>query len=110
MVSDVYGKADMSKTDTTVVKIEDWLVVEDLISESYRELRPGCHLMGYAFGHAAHPNAKFIYTSSIVSVDASRSLVQTLNTTYQLGEVNPEYKSWESRRKTSADAEASRAA
>ena len=100
----------MSKTNSTVVKIEDWLVVDDLISESYRELRPGCHLMGYAFGHANHPNAKFIYTSSIVNVDASGRLVETLNTTYQLGEVNPEYKSWESKRKTSAAAEASKAA
>jgi len=95
----------MSKTNKMVVKIEDWLVVEDLISESYRELQPGCHLMGYAFGHANHPNAKFIYTSSIVSVDESRRLVETLNTTYQLGEANPEYKSWEWKRKTSAATE-----
>ena len=92
----------MTKTSRTTVKIEDWSVVEDLSSESYRELQPGSHLMGYAFGHANHPNAKFIYTSSIVSVDPSKGLVETLNTTYQLGEINPEYKRWDWKRKAAA--------
>jgi|HubBroStandDraft_3_1064219.scaffolds.fasta_scaffold728651_1 hypothetical protein len=92
----------MSKISKTTVKIEDWLVVEDLASESYRELQPGMHLMGYAFGHASHPNAKFIYTSSIVSVDTNSGLVETLNTTYQLGEANPGYKNWDWKRKASA--------
>jgi hypothetical protein len=94
----------MSKSSKTVVRIENWSVVEGLSSESFRELQPGSHLMGYAFGHANHPNAKFIYTSGIVSVDPSTGLVETLNTTYQLGEANPGYKNWDWKRKASAAA------
>jgi hypothetical protein len=85
-----------------VVRIENWSVVQDLISERYRELQPGSHLTGYAFGHVTVPNAKFIYTSRIVSIDLSKGLVETLNTSYQLGEVNPEYKEWDWRRAAAA--------
>jgi hypothetical protein len=99
-----HGKAGMSKSSKTAVRIENWSVVEGLCSESYRELQPGSHLMGYAFGHANHPNSKFIYTSSIVSFDLEKGLVETLNTTYQLGEVDPEYKSWDPERKARAAA------
>ena len=94
----------MSKSSKTVVRIENWSVVEGLSSESFRELQPGSHLMGYAFGHANHPNAKFIYTSSIVNVDSEKRLVETLNTTYHLGETHPDYKSWDWRRKAAAAA------
>jgi hypothetical protein len=86
-----------------LVRIENWSVVEDLISESYRELQPGSHLTGYAFGHVNVPNAKFIYTSRIVSLDPRKGLVETLNTSYQLGEVNADYKTWNWKRRA-ADA------
>jgi hypothetical protein len=89
----------MSKT---LVKIENWSVVEDLNSENYRGLQPGSHLMGYVFGHVNLPNAKFIYTSPIMRVDADEGLVETLNTVYQLGEANTEYKRWDWKRKAAA--------
>jgi hypothetical protein len=82
-----------------IVRIEDWSVVKDLVSESYRDLQPGNHLTGFAFGHKNLPNSKFIYTSRIVSVDLSNGLVETLNTSYELGEVNPDYKRWDWKRK-----------
>jgi hypothetical protein len=89
----------MSKTS---VRIEDWSVVEDLISERYCDLHPGNHLTGYPVGHVSRPNTKFIYISRIVNVDPSKGLVETLNTTYHLGEVNAEYQRWDGQRKTVA--------
>jgi hypothetical protein len=89
----------MSKT---LVRIENWSVVGDLISENYRELQPGNHLAGYAFGHVNLPNTKFVYTSRIVSVDLSNGLVETLNTSYELGEINAEYKRWVCKRRAPA--------
>ena len=91
-----------SRMSKPVVLIENWAVVQDLVSESYRELEPGRHLTGYAFGHEIVPNSKFIYTSRIIDIDQNKGLVETLNTTYQLGEVNAEYKRWDWKRRAAA--------
>ena len=79
---------------SSLVSIENWAVVENVFAQNYHELQPGKHLTGYVFGHANLPNAAFIYTSPIVRVDINKKLVETRNTTYQLGEINDQYETW----------------
>jgi hypothetical protein len=87
-----------------LVTIENWVVVQSVISPNYEELQPGNHLMGKVFGHTILPKGKFIYTSPILRVDFNSGLVETLNTVYQLGEASDAYKTWEHERKNGAAA------
>lgn len=84
-----------------MVTIEDWMVVPDVISATFAELRPGNRLAGYVYGHAHLPNAKMVYTSPILSIDLNQGYVETHNTVYRLGQSNDLYKSWEDKRKNS---------
>jgi len=92
-VADEDGSINMRKS---LVAIENWAVVESVISPSYEDLQPGKHLMGNVLGHASLQNTKFIYTSRILNVFPG--VVETLNTLYQLGEPSEEYKEWERKR------------
>jgi hypothetical protein len=85
-----------------LVTLENWAVVDSVVSDSYRELRPGKHLTGTVVGPANLPNTNFIFTSPVVSVDIDKGVVQTRNTIYQLGEANHEYKTWDRERKGAA--------
>jgi hypothetical protein len=85
-----------------LARLENWAVVDSVASQSYQELQPGKHLTGYVSGHANLPNAKFIYTSPITSVDYSKGLVETNNTMYQLAEPNADYSRWYRERRGSA--------
>ena len=76
------------------VTIEQWRVVQSVISPTYEELQPGNHLTGYVFGHPSLRRKKLVYTSPILSVDFSQGVVETVNTMYRLGEPSDEYKSW----------------
>jgi hypothetical protein len=96
-VADEDGSINMRKS---LVAIENWAVVESVISPSYEELQPGRHLMGNVLGHASLQNTKLIYTSRILNV--YQGVVETLNTLYQLGEPSEEYKEWERRREANA--------
>jgi hypothetical protein len=75
------------------VKIENWSVVDSVIATGYQELAPGQRLTGSIVGHADLPNG-IIYTSAIVSVDRDTGVVETLNTLYQLGQIDAEYDHW----------------
>lgn len=83
-----------------LVAIENWAVVDSVLSPGFQELRPGKHLMGNVLGHASVRKTKFIYTSRIVNVYGG--VVETLNTLYQLGEPSDEYKNWERERNSAA--------
>lgn len=76
-----------------LVKIQNWSVVDSVISSGYQELEAGRRLTGNIFGHKDLPNG-IIYTSAIVSIDMARGLVETLNSVYQLGEIDEEYEIW----------------
>jgi hypothetical protein len=78
-----------------VVILENWAVVDSVVSRSYQELQPGKHLTGRVFGHTNLPDANFIFTSPIIDVDSDQGVVQTRNTIYQLGEASEEYKTWD---------------
>jgi hypothetical protein len=91
------GTEEMRKP---LVAIENWAVVDSVLSPGFQELRPGKHLMGNVLGHASLRNTKFIYTSRIVNVYPG--VVETLNTLYQLGEPSEEYKAWERERDRAA--------
>ena len=84
-----------------LVAIENWAVVDSVVSSGFEELRPGKHLTGNVLGHASVRNTKFVYTSRIVNV--YNGIVETLNTLYQLGEPSEEYKAWQ-RQRDSAEA------
>lgn len=75
------------------IRIENWAVVDDVITTSYRELEPGRRLTGTVFAHADLPNG-IIYTSSIVSIDAAAGVVETQNRLYELGQASGEYHEW----------------
>ena len=92
-VADEDGSINMRKS---LVAIENWAVVESVISPSYEDLLPGKHLMGNVLGHASLQNTKLIYTSRILNV--YQGVVETLNTLYQLGEPSEDYKDWERKR------------
>jgi hypothetical protein len=85
-----------------LVTIENWAVVQKAVALSYEELQPGKRLIGKVAGHTALPNAEFIYTSPIVSVDINEGRVETRNTVYQLGKPSDAYRSWECERKLEA--------
>ncbi|HTY85018.1 MAG TPA: hypothetical protein VMB19_12420 [Silvibacterium sp.] len=83
-----------------LVAIENWAVVDSVLSSGYEALQPGKHLMGNVLGHASLRNTKLIYTSRIVNV--YNGVVETLNTLYQLGEPSEEYKTWQRQRDSAA--------
>jgi hypothetical protein len=85
-----------------VAKLENWAVVDSVASQSFQELQPGKHLTGYVSGHTNFQNAKFIYTSVIIEVDLNDGVVETRNTTYQLGRPSDEYRSWYQQRRAPA--------
>jgi hypothetical protein len=85
-----------------LVILENWAVVDSVVSHSYQELRLGKHLTGTILGPANLPDANFIFTSPIVGVDNDKGVVQTRNTIYQLGEASDEYKTWDRERKGGA--------
>jgi hypothetical protein len=82
-----------------LVILENWAVVDSVLSHSYQELRPGKHLTGTVLGLTNLPNTNFIFTSPIVGVDSDKGVVQTRNTVYQLGDASEEYKAWDHRRR-----------
>jgi hypothetical protein len=92
---------DMQKP---LVMIENWAVVQRAVALSYEELQPGKHLMGKIAGHATLPDAEFIYTSPILSVNVHEGRVETRNTVYQLGKPCDDYKTWEHEHKAGAAA------
>ena len=85
-----------------LVAIENWAVVDSVLSSGFEELQPGKHLTGNILGHASLRNTKFVYTSRIVNV--YHGVVETLNTLYQLGEPSEEYKVWQRERDSAAAA------
>jgi hypothetical protein len=85
-----------------LVAIENWAVVDSVLSSGFEELKPGKHLTGNVLGHASVRNTKFVYTSRIVNV--YKGVVETLNTLYQLGEPSEEYKAWQRDRNSAAAA------
>ena len=87
-----------------LVTIENWGVVQNVISQGFEELHPGNRLTRYVLGHTNLPYTKRIFTSPILSVDLSQGVVETLNTMYQLGETSDEYRSWNTKRRAAAAA------
>ena len=83
-------------------RIENWSVVDNLIFNGFRKLEPGQRLTGYLMGHTDLPNG-VIYTSVIERVDVANRLVETLNTVYQLGQVDEQYAQWASGSVRAAD-------
>lgn len=76
-----------------IVRIENWSVVSSVIYDGYCEMEPGRRLTGAVLGHS-HLRNGLIFTSAILNVDRHSGLVETRNTVYELGEVNPDYQRW----------------
>jgi hypothetical protein len=55
-----------------LVILENWAVVDSVVSRSYQELRRGKHLTGTVLGPANLPDTNFIFTSPIVGVDSEK--------------------------------------
>jgi hypothetical protein len=85
-----------------LVFIENWAVIRRGAYVDFQELAPGNVLTGKVFGHSKLVDAKSIYTSPIVSVNAQEGRVETRNTIYLLGAASAEYNSWDSERRSIA--------
>lgn len=79
--------------DKPTVHIENWSVVDDVISPAYRELAPGYRLTGLTFKYQDLP-CGLIYTSTILRVDPAEWLVETAEAIYVLGKADPRYERW----------------
>jgi len=77
------------------VALENWAVVPTVGSLSFEPLQPGKRLVGNVFGHANLPGRAFVWTSSILTIDRSKGLVETSNTVYRLGQAHEAYEAWE---------------
>ena len=76
-----------------IVRIENWSVVSSVIYDGYCELEQGRRLTGDVLAHTQLRNG-LIYTSAILNVDRRSGFVETRNTIYELGQINPEYQQW----------------
>jgi hypothetical protein len=79
--------------DKPRVRIENWSVVNDVVSPAYRELVPGYRLSGFILRYRDLP-CGVVYTSAILRVDSGASLVETAEAVYQLGKVDRRYEKW----------------
>ncbi len=79
--------------DKPQVRIENWSVVDDVISPAYRELAPGYRLSGFLFRHQDLPSG-LVYTSATLRVEEGESQVETAEAIYQLGKVDRRYERW----------------
>lgn len=76
-----------------LVRIEDWSVVDDVVSPAYRDLAVGYRLTGMTSGDRNLP-CGLVYTSAILGIDPRQGLVETGNAVYQLGEIDRHYERW----------------
>jgi|15BtaG_2_1085339.scaffolds.fasta_scaffold00814_6 hypothetical protein len=75
-----------------VVFLDMWsLVARDLNRYSAPE-RATCTLSGKAYNHPTHPHGKNIITSSLIKSQGQS--VDTVNTHYVLGSIDPAYKEY----------------
>jgi hypothetical protein len=82
--------------------INNWSVIQGVISRNFEELQSGNRLLGYVRGHANFPDSKLVCTSPIIDVDLSRGIVETAHTSYRLGDASDEYKYWKRERRATA--------
>lgn len=80
--------------DKTLVRIENWSVVDNLVFHGYRGLEAGQRLTGIILATTDLPKG-IIYTAVIQSVDLKKGVVETQNTTYELGQVDADWERWE---------------
>ena len=82
--------------------INNWSVIQGVISRDFEELQSGNRLLGYVRGHANFPDSKLVCTSPILGVDLDQGVVETAHTVYRLGEASDEYKYWKRGRRATA--------
>lgn len=75
-------------------RLEQWKMGEQPGQEFVApELRKK-FLQGNVYGHPRFADGFPVNTSSLVSFDSKSRIAQTKNTTYELGEMDPDYKEW----------------
>lgn len=79
--------------DKPRVRIDNWSVVDDVISPAYRELVPGYRLSGFLLRDGEVP-CGLVYSSAILRVDAVASRVETAEAIYELGKMDRRYERW----------------
>ena len=78
-----------------MVRIENWSLVPGSDDPYKAPEQVGMSLQGFVYGHPNRPTileGEYVTTSRIVS--ANGRIVQTRNTTYELGTVDPDYLAW----------------
>jgi hypothetical protein len=80
------------RLQTQSVKLGGWAVIAGENRGAYEQLRPGKVLAGRAYGRQSVKTGMFVFSSPIARVDAEHNIVETRNTSNQLGETSPDYK------------------
>lgn len=84
---------DSLAANKPTVRIENWSVVNDVISPAYRDLVPGYRLTGYTLQYQDRP-CGLIYSSAILAVNPDASRVETAEAIYLLGRADRRYERW----------------
>jgi hypothetical protein len=74
-----------------IVNMENWSVTGDYDEYTPPELRHH-YLQGNVYGHPKHKDGNYLHSSFIVNVIGRT--VETNNTTYKLGQPDPEFVEW----------------
>lgn len=76
-------------------RLEKWSLIYGEPSSPYQppELWSKC-IQGNVYGHPRFKDGTFVTTSSIETLDVPNKKATTLNTDYELGEVDPAFLAW----------------
>lgn len=85
-------KADKGAISKPLAVIENWSVVQSVISQRFQAPEKGNRLRGYVPGCPDLSSTKLVHTSPIIRADLDLGLIETRNTIYRLGEASEEYK------------------
>jgi hypothetical protein len=87
-------KARERKVEKPTIKIEDW-AIGSIGGEPYKAPEAQSKaLYGHVLDHPTHGDIPFARTSAIVNIDLANRRVETQNSIYLLGKINPDYLVW----------------
>lgn len=73
-------------------KLEDWGIISEGTDAGFPSELLIKMLYGKVEGHTRFEDGKYVRTSRILAIDFDNNIAQTLNTQYELGEMNERFK------------------
>ena len=75
-------------------RLENWSLQSEWSDELVTPTRLACWLRGQVFDDERFRDGDLVRTSQVKSIDTERRTAVTRNTTYELGDIDPEYVWW----------------